>query len=174
MNQIYTFTKEVINPKPMTDIQTASTFINSLFTVKTKENGEKYTVFSDTMTQEIEDSLCDLGFEIRDSYYEFGREACTAIAEYLAEHDDELEGKSLESVLEDLDFYELGIEADIYTADLTKWLASSVDYIEYIDRAMTDYEYESGIRLLATAQVMMKHDVFEMISTALIENYNKE
>lgn len=48
---------------------------------------------------------------------------------------------------------------DVYTSDLTAWLASSVYNVEYLDEAMSEYEPKDGIGLLTYAQSIAINEI---------------
>ena len=159
----------------MTNSPEVRFYIYTLFTTVWIPGNDMPIRFSHTMSDAIEKSLLKVGFDISDEYYfSFGFDACTAIARYLNENSEELDGKNLETILEDLEYCESGIEADIYTDDLIAWLASSTNYIKYVDEAVADGSCITGTGLLEFAQEAMKAEIFEMIKKALLENCHQE
>jgi len=60
------------------------------------------------------------------------------------------------------------IEADIYTADLTAWLASNINRVYYLEEAIKNGATD-GFSLLAMAQVQEKEEVFYSVLQAILK-----
>lgn len=88
--------------------------------------------------------------------YEFGHDALEAIANA---DDDE---SSIQDAIRE-------IEADIYTADLTAWLAESVQHVAWLDEALSEFGSRDGFAALSQAQMLHKQAVADAILQALIE-----
>lgn len=67
------------------------------------------------------------------------------------------------------DEYALLIDVDVYTSDLTGWLASHIGRVEYVDRALEDNipEPASIVDLLQTAQYLEREEVFYSVLDSL-------
>ncbi len=75
------------------------------------------------------------------------------------------------------DFADGGTEDDIeqcvdcatscYTYELTKWLASSVDRVEYLTEALEQFDCKDGVKALARAQYLEIHKVYHIAWTEL-------
>ena len=79
---------------------------------------------------------------------------------------------------EDIDDARDAIEADVYTHDLLRWLASSLDRICYVDEAVSEYGAESfsddmprsGFDLtkaIAMGQIAERTEVFDSVLSSL-------
>lgn len=69
----------------------------------------------------------------------------------------------------DMDDVRCEIEADIYTSDLTAWLASRTDRYGYVDEAVEEMGWpDSGLtQALQMGQVREKEEVFEAVRESL-------
>lgn len=85
-----------------------------------------------------------------DIRYEFIAEAADLLAE--ADDPDDIE-----------------VEADIYTHDLTRWLASRADRFGYCDEAHAEYggDFKDTIQLLQLGQWAEKREVLDQLRAAL-------
>jgi len=52
------------------------------------------------------------------------------------------------------------IEADIYTSELTAWLASSNSRVDYLTQALEEYGAKDGFNALAIAQTIEREEVY--------------
>lgn len=74
---------------------------------------------------------------------------------------------------EDADDARNSIEADIYTANLTAWLSSNLNRIEYVNQAGNDFGIGVNfdlVQLLQLGQVTEKTEIFESILNSLEEH----
>ena len=63
------------------------------------------------------------------------------------------------------------IEADIYTGELSAWLASNVNRVEYVDDAVEEYggKFPGAIEALQIGQLAEKREVLELVKAYLEE-----
>lgn len=67
------------------------------------------------------------------------------------------------------------IESDIYTSDLTRWIASNLLRFGYCDEAMAEYgPVDDTIRLLQMGQHMEREEVFTAVYNALVDLVESE
>jgi len=115
-----------------------------------RENGEEFIKFREGVFEQIKDILFKGDFEIDDFYYETISEAFYNIAWWLEEEEN--------NQLEDFEVFEYA-EADIYTADLYKWLmCKNSEY--YCDEALREYQPLDFIQLLQYAQSSHKQEIY--------------
>jgi len=81
-----------------------------------------------------------------DYIYEFIQDALYAIVD--AEDNEE----AIEEAI-------YGIEADVYTSDLTRWLHSNNHNVYYLTEALEEFEIKDGFQALAIAQQKQKQEV---------------
>jgi len=55
------------------------------------------------------------------------------------------------------------LESDPYTANLTRWLASNINRVEYLTDAMAESPFDNGFNLLAYAQQLEIDEVFGLV-----------
>lgn len=60
------------------------------------------------------------------------------------------------------------LEADIYTASLTAWLASNINRVYYLDEAISEGA-KDGFQLLAMAQLQEKQEVARIVLNHLVK-----
>ena len=65
------------------------------------------------------------------------------------------------------DVDDVTIEPDVYTSDLTAWLASHNDRVEYLTRAIEDYEPKDGFTALSIAQSIEREEVFYSVLSSI-------
>jgi hypothetical protein len=87
--------------------------------------------------------------------YEFAHEAIEAIAN--ADDEDSIRDA----------FNEL--EPDVYTADLTAWLAENVNHVYWLTQVLEDLDIKDGLQALMAAQAEHKRHVAEQVLQALID-----
>jgi hypothetical protein len=62
---------------------------------------------------------------------------------------------------------EIQTESDIYTHELTTWLSSNINRVEYITESLAHAEWKSGFDLLSHAQYLEKIEVLHIVITEL-------
>ena len=145
-------------------------FCDSCTETKERDNKEKYVSFNEAngfakeLWVDIKNILYENDFQIYDSYYNTFDEVMLAISEWLKYND--------LSKISDIDVYlftDLNIEADIYTYDLTKWLHSSNDNVDYLTEALEEMEIKDGFQALSYAQSKYKHEIGNLLISGIIE-----
>jgi hypothetical protein len=123
-------------------IQEKAAEISKMFVEKTRDDGSKFWS-TDSEDEAIRDMCHDAHGEMlpNDWKYRFIVDALDLIAE-----------------ADDVD--DVTIEPDVYTADLTAWLASHNGRIEYLTRAIEEYEPKDGFTALSIAQSIEREEVF--------------
>jgi hypothetical protein len=138
-----------------TNIQTLATEARSFMVSKTRDDGSKFWSRSDDAPEWVRE-LCfaahDAGDMLPDDHrYEFIVEALDALSD-----------------TEDAD--DVNLEADIYTHNLTTWLASRADRSGYCDSAMEEFgitEYKSLVEHLQIGQAYEKAEVLGSVRSSL-------
>lgn len=138
--------------KETTKIQAkAEELLGGLKWITRVADDKKIVVIDAESESQLEKDLYNLTFKIKeetylgiDSVHEFLYEALTAIVE-----NDDLENVSL--------------QADVYTSDLTSWLAECVNHVDYITRAIEEFNVPDGFSALETAQSLAKQDVLDIV-----------
>lgn len=137
------------------------------FEQRTRDNGNTFYTLKDDARAEIgqergwiqEMCFTAHGDMLPDDWrYEFIHSALAAIAD----------------ASEDADSYEVRdemTEPDIYTSELTGWLASRNDRCSYCDEAVSEFgQLEDTIRLIGAGQMMEKGEVFDSVLRSLSEH----
>ena len=62
-----------------------------------------------------------------------------------------------------------GIEPPVYTSDLTKWLASHNGNVEYMTRAMSEYDLKDGFGVLSGAYCIFLQEIGNDLITAIVK-----
>lgn len=117
-----------------------------------------YKLKTETITQKPEylDLLVNCLDESMSSYSrDFVHDALC----YISDH----QGDSLEDLRG-----ELTIEPDVYTSDLTDWLADNINHVQYLDDAM-ELGVDNGLNLLAIAQQRHKEEIAHNTIDTLVE-----
>ena len=74
---------------------------------------------------------------------------------------------ALNLVAEADDVDDVTIEPDIYTADLTAWLASHNGRVYYLTQALEEYGETDGFRALACAQAFEREEVYFSVLSSI-------
>lgn len=125
--------------------------------------GTTSRVVSGKTWNEVESTLWDEDFEVEDYYYQYGKEAADAMVEGLNGLSDVA---SLEEVRTSLEETEL--EAEVYTSALTKRLAASDYYVDYLGEASDFADRNSGFSILSQANWLFKQKVCNIITSAIL------
>lgn len=59
------------------------------------------------------------------------------------------------------------VDPDVYTSNLTAWLASSIDRVEYLSEALRELDPPSAFALLAYAQSLELREVLDSVRSSL-------
>lgn len=94
-----------------------------------------------------------------DSVYEVIYETVNAIAEADPEEDAQKEA--------------INLEADVYTAQLTGWLAEHLGNVDYLTQALDEGVDKDGVALLSYAQYLFKREVADLVYGALKDQADK-
>ena len=135
-----------------------------MFESKTRENGESYVVLKRGRTKKLRESVIQAHGDRFPSDWIFGTYAdlMQKLTEYdINSIDDiyEYQGEIVDSVV------------DVYTADLTAWLADHVGNVNYITDALASgVEMREGFQLLAMAQYMAIDEIYGHIINLLSEH----
>lgn len=65
-----------------------------------------------------------------------------------------------------------GLEPDVYTSDLTKWLNSSNNRVYYLTEALSDYGSKDGFTALRIAQQLEKQEVGHLVVDGIVDYIN--
>lgn len=71
-------------------------------------------------------------------------------------------------------FEEIGLEVDIYTADLTGWLNEDIHNICFLSEAIKGFNPESGFDALSTAQFLYKREIFTEFLNQIFKEVDKD
>src|SRR5574343_589767 len=124
------------------NVQTVAKQILDNMEYRTRENGDRFYCLKDgTEWQTDIIRAAHLDRMPTDDIYSRIHE----ILEVIANADEDADEESVRDLL-----YE--IESDVYTADLTKWLASNINNIYYLNEALEETDTNDGFQLLAVAQ----------------------
>lgn len=130
-------------------IQEKAAEISKMFVEKTRDDGSKYWS-TDSEDVAIRDMCHDAHGEMLpdDWKYRFIVDALDLIAE-----------------TDDVD--DVTIEPDVYTADLTAWLASHNGRVYYLTQALEEYGEIDGFRALACAQAFEREEVYFSVLSSI-------
>ena len=81
---------------------------------------------------------------------------------------------ALDLIAEADDVDDVTIEPDIYTADLTAWLASHNGRVYYLTQALEEYGETDGFRALACAQAFEREEVYFSVLSSIREMVEEE
>lgn len=130
--------------------------VNHLLKIGHRDNGDAYIFLSpgapEWMGNLVHAAHSDM---LPDDYrYEFIVEALNAIIEY-----------------DDTDEARDSLEADIYTSDLTGWLHSRNDRINFVDESRSEWGADAGgiIEDMQRGQLFEKYEVFGSVLQSLSE-----
>lgn len=140
----------------MPTIKDLASQFSQAFVGAERTNGDKFRKLRDGSPQWMRDvCLAAHGDMMPDDWrYEFIEAAADAIAE--CESDDPSEAIDT-------------IEVDIYTSDLTRWLASRTDRYGYCDEFMEEFggDFKDTVSLIAGGQEWERREVFNLVLDAL-------
>lgn len=138
-------------------IETLAAEILKNMTTGTRDNGETFKHLNDDKAEWMQD-LCHEahGRMLPDDHkYQFIFEALSALVDHDGNEDDARES----------------IEADIYTSDLTAWLASSNSRMEYVNDAVSNGLVDTSnfdmVNAMQAGQLEEKREVFESVLNSL-------
>lgn len=132
-------------------------------TVTREKTGKEIIVLNDTNEQynKLSTALFEVVKTPVDSVYEYAAQIISGLEDlidddYLA---DETPDEDIEQVLFDSLLDNNYLEAEIYTSDLTAWLAESNYHIEYLDQALEEFGSKDGIQALQIANSVYKEEI---------------
>lgn len=130
-------------------IQEKAAEISKMFVEKTRDDGSKYWS-TDSADEAIRDMCHDAHGEMLpdDWKYRFIVDALDLIAE-----------------ADDVD--DVTIEPDVYTADLTAWLASHNGRVDYLTRVLEEFGTTDGIGAIAMAQAFEREEVYFSVLSSI-------
>jgi hypothetical protein len=130
---------------------------------KGQTNERTIAIFEDKEGS-IHDELLNITFEVfeqcclgMDSTYQFTMEALALIADCDATDENELHNLDCE------------IEADVYTGELTHWLAENINHVQYLTEVLERDRITDGIQAIMAAQVAAKTAVFNTVLAYLLK-----
>ena len=137
-------------------IQEKAAEVSKTFVEKTRDDGSKFWS-TDSEDAAIRDMCHDAHGEMLpdDWKYRFIVDALDLIAE-----------------AEDVDG--VAIEPDIYTADLTAWLASHNGRVDYLTRVLEACDTTDGIEAIAMAQAFEREEVYFSVLSSIREMVEEE
>lgn len=145
-------------------IQKKAEKYSQYFTALKLENGDTRIILKDDAPQQLRDAVKDAhGDKLPDDFtYSTFADLLSKITEYDCDTIDDLENNRSEIV----DGY-----VDVYTHDLTKWLASDNSNVYYLGEVvrMTS-ECDDGFKLLAMAQYLAIDEVMQHVIGLLETN----
>ena len=126
---------------------------------------ETIYVFNDKIAGMIPSSpiinkFWELGMQVDDYHYKW-------LSYCLSEYSDKLK-PLIGTAVEDIDYDFINddilsdLEADIYNADLLRWIASNLTRSYYVDDAFAESDFDSLWSLLSWAQISEMREVYEM------------
>ncbi len=129
---------------------------SDMFVSSTRDNGESYVYLKDEASEKLKDSVHEAhGDSLPDDWiYGTYADLMQKITEYELKTIDDLENVRHEIV----DSY-----VDIYTADLTKWLASDIRNVHYLSDAISEGIADDGFQLLTGAQFLAIDNVMNYV-----------
>lgn len=136
-------------------IQTLAAEVSSMFEARTRADGSKFVALKGDAPEWMTDLCREAHGEMMpdDHRYAFILEALDALGA-----DDDTDGS---------DVY---LEADVYTGELTAWLASRVDRFGYCDEAVEEFGMETfpgTVELLQMGQAREKNEVLDSVRGSL-------
>jgi hypothetical protein len=148
--------------KQINNIQELAKYIRTQFQLKKRDSGESfYSVKDDSKDKEWIQDMCHEahGSMMPDDYkYQFIVDALNAIEEY----DDENESRD-------------SLEADVYTSNLTAWLASHLERMEYVNDAVNEYGMSDFnlIQAMQFGQMREMYEVFDSVLSSLQDKFDE-
>ena len=78
---------------------------------------------------------------------------------------DLISDSDIKSIAEAQDLMHEGVDGhvDVYTANLTSWLASNIDHVYYLTRALEEHEPKDGFEALALAQYLAIEEIWQEV-----------
>lgn len=77
--------------------------------------------------------------------------------------------KSLDNIIEQMEYdstieyIDCLVEPSIYTSELTHWLASHINRLDYLDKAIEEFQPKDAFHILATAQYLEISEIFDSV-----------
>jgi hypothetical protein len=134
---------------------------NAMFTTGTRNDGKSFVKCTDEASEALRESIRNAHGDKLPNDWTYGTYAdlMQRVTEY-----DVVTINNLEDVRSEIvDSY-----VDIYTADLTKWLAEDIRNVYYITQALEEYgTFEDGFKLLAMAQYLAIDEVMQEVINLL-------
>lgn len=129
---------------------------SNCFEVGTRNDGSSYTFLKDDAPAKLSVAVRKAhGDKLPDDFvYGTFADLLQRLSEYTIDSTDDIENYRHEIV----DNY-----VDIYTHDLTKWLASDIGNVYYITQAIEEYGVTDGFQVLATAQYIAIDEVMNYV-----------
>lgn len=127
-----------------------------------RTDGQRYVYLDDKASEKLKDSVHQAHGDLLPDDWIYGTYAdlMQKVSEYDLKTIDDLENVRYEIV---------DSCVDIYTADLTKWLASNINNVYYLGEASREYGSMDGFQLLAVAQYKaideVMNEVFSLLSS---------
>ena len=130
----------------------------SLVTGK-RDNGDSYVHLADDRPQWMQDVIRKAHGDAMpdDTIYAI----VGTVAETLAGMDEGTRANAQDAIS--------GIEADVYTHNLTEWLHARADHVYYLTEALEQFEPKDGFQLLAMAQKLQIEEIGNRLANALAE-----
>lgn len=142
-------------------IQTrAQKYFDQFETIKTYDEADK-VILKDSASKALRDSIYDAheGKSPNDFVFATHRDLLGKIAEYSFDSLEALEDRRSEIV---------DSSVDVYTYNLTRWLAEDIRNVSYISHALQELgNFDDGFALLASAQYMAIDEVMEHVIALL-------
>jgi hypothetical protein len=137
-------------------------FYSNQFEGKTRYNGENYVIFKDDASDELKGAVQEAHGDRLPNDFIFG-----TFADLLQS----LRNYTIDSIdyLDEIESEVITSYIDIYTHDLTKWLASDINNVYYITQVLEEQEIKDGFELLAAAQYQAIADVWQYVKDFIIE-----
>lgn len=143
-------------------IQEKAQMYSDMFESKQRDNGDYFVVFNKTATEELQDSVKQAHGDDMPNDFIFSTYAdlMQKVTEY------ELDSSE---ALEDMRHEIVDGSVDIYTHDLTKWLASDTKNVDYLGQVVDEHTgtCNGGWEVLALAQYKAIDEVMEYVVNLL-------
>lgn len=137
------------------------------FETRTSHQGEKFTTLKDDAPEWLRDAVR----EAHDNEFpnDWRYEMCLGIAEAIAMCDE---------INEDT-VYDLNLDSlvDVYTSDLTRWLADDVNRLSLVDEVRESWGYDDSVstfNILQGAQLYAMEGMARIIVAAMLESEDED
>ena len=143
--------------------QKISSYIN-MFETKTRDNGNKYVILKDKAKEELKNAIHNANGDRlpNDFIYSTFLDLLQTLDGFTIENPDyldEIENEVIDSNI------------DIYTKDLTAWLASDINNVYYLTEAIQESNGEiDGFQALQQAQSKQIYEVWQHVKDLLIND----